>query len=340
MTEAPTKKHKTVGGFEVPTTCDEEKLELAVRHAHPRDSLILFAETIPDSEETHQYFVRGESGYCSVSGFYSQWFEPFNNEREAIRMASRDDFWTNSRYKQYWVLGVDTDPPQDIADKIVQVWEANGELQSSLGTALHRRIELFCNDAKTLAFSSQDLEDYIRDRVSSGVALSDDIEKPFDHFLQLYKDTTSRGLVVLRTEIMMFDDESKLTGSADVIFIDKNQLTPENLAAWKSGERKLRVQLGDWKRSKAISKSGYGNVGYKCCSSLPCSNFYKYSLQLNLYRYLLEKNYNMIVESMTMYVFHATNETYLEFVIQDYQVLIREMIEMRIAGNFAEITPD
>ena len=63
--------------------------------------------------------------------------------------------------------------------------------------------------------------------------------------------------------------------------------------------------LIDWKRSKEIKYDAYSNKKMKDpFSMLPDSNFGKFSLQLNLYKMLLERNYGLIVSKMMIAVFH------------------------------------
>ncbi len=299
---------KNFNGFEVPSTVEEERLLLATKHAHPLDTLIAFAETIPNSNQHHKYFIRGNKDYCSVSEFYKQFFSKFDNYAMALKMLQRDDFWKNKKYSQYWSNVKDKSLDESI-QIIIKLWNDNGDIQSSLGTSMHRQIELYLNEVECITTK----------------------EKDFNHFLTLYSDLQSRGLQVFRTEMMMFDDESKLCGCADVIFIDKNQ----DVSTWPT--TKLKVHLGDWKRSKLIEKNGYGKLGKFVCNKLPDANFYHYSLQLNLYRYILEKHYNLIVETMTIYIFHPNNDNYLELSVKDEQLLIQKMIQLRIENHFQEL---
>jgi hypothetical protein len=321
---------KNFNGFEVPITCEEERLYLSIQHAHPRDSLIAFAETIPNSDEHHKYFIRGNKEYCSVSEFYKQFFQEFDKKEVALKMLQRDDFYLNKKYSDYWPLVKDKTLSESI-EIIIKYWEDNGDEQSNLGTIMHRKIELYLNNS-IARFDDTKEQDFNQ---ITGTHVNDDKREPdtneFSHFLQLYSDLQSNGLQVFRTEMMMFDDESKLCGCADVIFIDKMQ----DITIWPT--QKLKVHLGDWKRSKKIKKSGYGKFGKFVCDALPDSNYYHYSLQLNLYKYILEKHYDFIVESMTMYVFHPDNNSYLEFPVQDYQPLISKMIQLRIDHGFKKI---
>jgi hypothetical protein len=307
--ELDEKDFKLVNGFLVPTTCEEEKLSLALKYPHPNDKLIIFAETIPNSEEHHKYFIRGNNEYCSVSQFYSQFFHEFDNIGIASKMISREDFFTNDRYQEYWGMVNEETSMEENIDTIVKHWKDYGDLQSSLGTSMHREIELWCN--------------------SSDVKM-ELIDPACQHFLKLHQDLKDKNQSVFRTEMMMFDDDSKICGCADVIFIDDDELTNENILEWQKNTRKLKVHLGDWKRSKKIEKCGYGKTGIEPCNTLPSANYYKYSLQLNLYRYILEKNYNFEVLDMTIYVFHPNNDCYLDFVVTDYQELVMKMIDKRI----------
>ena len=49
------------------------------------------------------------------------------------------------------------------------------------------------------------------------------------------------------------------------------------------------LSLYDWKRCKEIKKQTTSNATTKCIEHLPNSNYWHYSLQLNTYKYLLEK---------------------------------------------------
>ena len=112
-----------------------------------------------------------------------------------------------------------------------------------------------------------------------------------EQFYQFYQD--HEDLEMYRTEWMIFSEELRLTGSIDAVFRnDDGTLT-----------------LGDWKRSKEIKFKSFGNKKGKFPfeNILDC-NFYHYSLQLNLYRVILEKFYNEKIKDMFLVVLHPNNK--------------------------------
>ena len=179
---------KIINGYEVPSTCSEEKLKLSQVHPHVRDQNICF------SEEGHKYFVKGSSeNWISTTKFIHDYFEDFNSELIATQMVNRIDFKTSSKYSKYCHL---FDMPREEQIKtLVREWDENGKQASIAGTKLHRNIELYYND----------------------VEVHDDrIE--FQYFLQYSRKMSAEGWVPYRTEWLMYDEDYKLTGSIDMVF--------------------------------------------------------------------------------------------------------------------------
>ena len=115
-------------------------LILARAFAHPRDKRIRFVES------SHKYYLDGEALPISVTGFYGRFFTHF--DAEVVVRENINRWRTNTRDKRYKFLqamtrlGASTDAMEDA---IKYAWILNGEQQSSLGTALHRAIELTMN---------------------------------------------------------------------------------------------------------------------------------------------------------------------------------------------------
>jgi hypothetical protein len=84
----------------------------------------------------------------------------------------------------------------------------------------------------------------------------------------------------------------------------------------------------DWKRSKEIKKFGF-KKGLGCCSHLQDCNFVHYTIQLNIYKYILEKNYGLKITDMYIVVFHPSNDSYLEYNIANEQELIDLIVTNR-----------
>jgi hypothetical protein len=67
----------------------------------------------------------------------------------------------------------------------------------------------------------------------------------------------------------------------------------------------------DWKRSKQISmQSDYKKKGKFPLNKLEDVNYTHYSLQLNVYKHLIEKNTDYLIEYMALGVFHPDQAHY------------------------------
>ena len=63
----------------------------------------------------------------------------------------------------------------------------------------------------------------------------------------------------------------------------------------------------DWKRCKEIQTDAFRQMKFPL-HHLPDSNYYHYALQLNIYRHILESEYEMPISSMCLGVFHPLSE--------------------------------
>ena len=152
---------------------------------------------------------------------------------------------------------------------IKKQWEENGSNASKEGTKLHANIEYFYNGLKV-----------------------DNSSPEYQQFLNFNEDYKNK-LEIYRTEWMIFSDVLRLTGSIDAVFKNKDGT----------------FTLGDWKRSKEISKESFNNeTGMYPFSHLLNCKYSQYSLQLNLYRAILEKFYDMKIKDMFLVVCHPNNK--------------------------------
>ena len=96
-----------------------------------------------------------------------------------------------------------------------------------------------------------------------------------------------------RTEWMVYYEDLKLSGSIDMVYEN-----PDGT-----------LQIYDWKRAKEISYEGYQNKHAKTKSikHLPDSNFWHYSLQLNIYKTILEHKYGKKVTGLYLVRLHPDN---------------------------------
>jgi hypothetical protein len=69
--------------------------------------------------------------------------------------------------------------------------------------------------------------------------------------------------------------------------------------------------------------------GYGPAKDLPDCNYWHYTLQLNVYRWLLEKHYNLKISEMALVVLHPNNKSYKRFKLNRLEDEVEEMMECR-----------
>jgi len=246
---------------------------LAVLNKHPRDDRIQF------EEESHTYTIDGtREGWTSCTGFLHHFFEPFDPDAVIKKMmASRK--WSQSKY--YGMT----------ADEIKAQWAAKGKAASEAGTRMHLDIEHFYNamphcNAWTL---------------ESGLAgLANDAWVPTDgaewrYFLDFQRrHVEPRGFVPFRTEWLVFAEEFKIAGSIDMVY-----MKPDGTLA-----------IYDWKRTEELKTENSFQSGLDPVSHLPDTNYWHYSLQLNVYRAILQRYYGVRVTELALVVLHPDNSGY------------------------------
>ena len=71
------------------------------------------------------------------------------------------------------------------------------------------------------------------------------------------------------------------------------------------------LEIYDWKRSKEIKRTNRWECGLtECVSHMPNSNYWLYSLQLNTYKAILERNYGKKVTGMYLVCCHPIRDMF------------------------------
>ena len=120
--------------------------------------------------------------------------------------------------------------------------------------------------------------------------------------------------------IDLFDEKKLIAGTLDMVY--------------KKPDGSLFIF--DWKRSKNIINSN-GSVekenpyenGLKGLSHLSSSDYIKYSLQQNIYKYILEKYYEKKVSSINLLILHPNYEKYHIVKIDEFQLETKYLIDNR-----------
>lgn len=110
---------------------------------------------------------------------------------------------------------------------------------------------------------------------------------------------------IYANEKLLHDPEAEIAGTADVMFRDRGEPDP------------TKVILGDWKNTKEIRDSVGDDVPrgtHPLTADMFDTNYLHYVLQLNWYRYMLEKYYGLTVTALVLFNFPpAKPHLYQEF---------------------------
>lgn len=170
--------------------------------------------------------------------------------------------------------------------EIIKKWTEDGKQSAKKGTSLHQMIELFYNGDETKH--------------------EDSVE--FQYFLSFH-ETVKERLTPFRTEWSIFDGEIDLAGQLDMLY--------------KKGDG--TYALYDWKCVKEIKMSNSYEKGLGICSGLDHCNFYHYSLQLHIYKRILETRYDITVSEMKLVIFHSSNASFLLYDVANVSSYVEKM---------------
>lgn len=320
-----------------------ERLLLYARaFAHPRDARVRFEEA------AHKYFLDGKPMPMSVSGFWGQFFSHFDSEGTISSCIGKWRKNTKGKYYPFLeALRAAGVPESRDAEIIKTLWELNGDGQSSLGTGLHRAIELDINeelfeeppeepDLIEASASEAPLVPHLRgvfNLVPKAVPWAlgfilgtESGEKPdlsvapsrrskeFEYYLKWKADHPE--LLPVRQEMNVFSEEYLLVGQLDALYYD----TVAKM-----------FKIVDWKRTKEMIKdpNGFTFRGKHPFDTLWDTNFGHYSIQQGTYAALLRLNYGIDVGSMTLLQLHPNFDGYIEHDVPDLREQIGVALEMR-----------
>ena len=129
----------------------------------------------------------------------------------------------------------------------------------------------------------------------------DSDSKEFEMFLNFYdKEIKKRNIAFFDAEKMIYSDKYNVAGTIDCLF--------------KKNDTNEYIML-DWKRSKKLVIDGRPRIfgfGYALSelSNLDNSSYYRYCLQQNIYKHIVESEFSIKISSMKLVVLHENYEDY------------------------------
>ena len=224
------------------------------------NSIIKLEEAFSDIkffEKNHKYEIAGEPAKMSVSGLISKYEKPFDRDGIAKNVARRDG---------------------KLVEDVLWEWEYNKDYSCHKGSEFHLIVEQFFQ-RRTMPIDRDAIEAFLTkksnlskesiDSYYSDMAL---LIRNFRSFYEWWKEDH----ILLRSEFVVGDKETKICGTIDNLSLNK-----------KTG----KLALFDYKTNKEIKREGYkGEMLLAPINTIPKCELGKYSLQLALYKIILEKN--------------------------------------------------
>ena len=186
-------------------------------------------------------------------------------------------------------------------NEIKQLWNENGKHASERGTRLHKRIELYYNEVEVADLSKLSLNET-------------EISKEFQHFLN-FNETIKNRLEPYRTEWSLFRKDLKLAGQLDMLYRIKKNPT--------------KFALYDWKCVQEIKMDNRFEKGFGGLKHLDHCNYFHYSVQLNIYKRILETLYDINVVEMFLVILHPDNDSYKLVEIKELKREIDYIFKLR-----------
>lgn len=182
-------------------------------------------------------------------------------------------------------------------DEIKAMWDVERDAASTSGTKMHKNIELAYN----------------------GLPFDGDFPESIEHRYFAQFKMEHPHLRAFRTEWEVFDEEHKIAGSIDMVFFN---------------ERTQAYDIYDWKRSKEIKRTSFGGKkGLYPLEEYDDCNFVHYSLQLNLYKNLLERLYGLVIQDLCLVVIHPNQSGYRKIHVDGMQKQIGWLLDERTRQN-------
>jgi hypothetical protein len=299
--------------------CYLERLKndpLALKNFHQRDFHIVFF----DENDDHYYKVVtckswNDPEYSLLSTHYSRKLRTFEYdgfphhtygklmsvttfihtlydefvEDAVIEDIMKSEYWPNSDYYEM------------TPEQIKLAWKANRDF----GSKQHHNIENYYNG-----------KPYERTEIE------------FLYFLRFEAAYIKRNkLKAYRTEMWIYDMDTSLVGAVDMLYEYADDEDKEKNAI----DGKKHLIIVDWKFSKKIRDHNYhgkGGIAPPTYKTNDC-NFMHYTIQLCLYKFILEKNYNFIIDAMYLVVLHRSQKTFKRLEVEWDEKFMKEIIAYR-----------
>ena len=261
-------------------------------------------------KKEHKLDDKSSYKLLSVTGFIHSLFPEFNAAKVIDEMMTNEKKWLDKKENKYFGM---------TPDEIMAQWEETRSVAAAEGTFIHENIEKYYNHAGY-----------------------DPLSREFTLFRGFEKEHVTNKLCPFRTEMIVYDKELCITGSIDMLYERGNTKYPcyNGTSRFQTASEPKHLIMCDWKRSKELKKynpyqSGCVDATFTCGDC----NYVHYTIQLCLYKYILEKNYNVIIDEMWLVLLHPNQETFIKENVIWYPPMMDGILKYRrdyLAKNFPD----
>jgi hypothetical protein len=280
-------------------------------------------------DEPHKYYINGEPT-ISCTGFIHKFQEEFEANLD------KPDKWAEKQGHIY--------KPKSMADKYAHkqnFYPMEGDPYGRPDYSKPKPPEECITEAEVMAewkyknnhatFEGSTLHDYIENYMSNRVfpypsvspegLTFGEIEPTFNmmkqQFLNFYNVAVASGrLIPVRNELVVGDSELNLTGMVDQLF-------------WNVKQQCL--QIWDWKTNTKLNMTNdFGKkLKYNLYMVDDCE-YSIYSLQLNVYKKIIERNTNLRLGDCHLVWFNEENPDYKIIKCEDYGNIVEQMFQFKL----------
>jgi len=201
-------------------------------------------------------------------------------------------------------------------NQVLVDWELNNLYSTTLGSMLHKYIENFyCNKRVEFEgkFDGLGLDEKQR--------IAENLPKLIGYFQNFYNDY--KHLICVKNEIVLGDlEDTRVCGMSDLLCY--NTQTDQ-------------LEILDFKTNKKMEKvSPYGTLFYPF-ENMSEGEINEYTIQLNTYKYFVEKYTNLKIDKLRLIWFNVINDSYRVIDLENIQPQINLMFnKFKSASLFVE----
>ena len=237
-------------------------------------------------DKEHKYYLNGKQ-MSSVTKLIGKYKQPFDS-----------DYWSEKKAKERGIL----------KEEILKEWKYKADFSTQKGSAFHAFAESYLFN-KVFPFPEQEMVEVLGS-VENMFECRAAVKTIIELFKKFYSDSYGK-LIPVRAELVVGDSELGLCGMVDQLFWNE-----------KSGE----LEIWDWKTNKEIKEKNKWQQFKSPLSHLDVCELNTYSLQLSLYKHIIEKNTNLKLGSSYIVWLNENNDTYKVFKCHDFEKEVKSIL--------------